>query len=295
MRIRFLMCVQHHTDGRRGRGPLAEFDPFAHDNYRTMLRSWIGAKSGRSQTALSRRIGVSRSTVAMVLAGERSIPLSAAGTWSEGLGLDRDERAYFSLLVRADSPLSLDLRRVANAQAAAIRKARAALKPSIRQARLLSTWYVPVILELARSSDFQLCAKWLRPRLWPEVPFDELEATCNELQQTGMVVMSGSTAKVDIRPIATERELSGELSRLGTEYHQTQLAHAGHALEQLPAERRHFGSLTVAVQADEIPALVQAIHRWQLEVIEPFREVAGGDSVVQVSVQVFERTNRQID
>ena len=92
------------------------------------------------------------------------------------------------------------------------------------------------------------------------------------------------------RPISTNRQLSEELSRIGRRYHHTQLEHASAALDEQTPDTRHVGSLAVAIDSSRMGELLEALHRFQLEVVEPFRADEGADSVVQVSVQMFSRT-----
>ncbi|MCB9678034.1 MAG: TIGR02147 family protein [Alphaproteobacteria bacterium] len=269
---------------------MSDFDPFDHAEYRPLIRAWIGARPARSQTLLARRAGVSRSMVAMVLAGERDLPLASAETWADALELEDDGRAYLLLLVKADSPISLDLRRQARAQAAALRDSHYALRPTLRQAQLLGRWFVPVILELVRAGRASLDPEWLAARIWPEVTADEVDETVRALREAGIVTEEDGTMRIDHRPIATNRQLSDELSRTGRQYHHVQLEHASRALDEQPPETRWVGSLAVAVDGSRIEEMQQALHRFQLEVIEPFRADAGADTVVQVSLQLFART-----
>lgn len=269
---------------------MSDFDPFDFTEYRALVRSWIEARASRSQASLGRKVGVSRSTVAMVLAGERDVPLSRATSWASALDLVDEARAYFMLLVRADSPVSLDLRRLARTQAAAVRDAQLALRPSLQQARLLGRWYVPVILELSRTEGFRLEPAWLTEKIWPEVELGELADTVDALVGLGILRVRDGVTVVDHPPISTNRQLTEELSKIGRAYHRTQLEHASVALEEQSSEVRHVASLAVAIDANRLPELRTALHRFQLEVIEPFRVSAGGDTVVQVSVQLFSRT-----
>ena len=205
------------------------------------------------------------------------------------MGLEGTAKQYFELLVQAESPVSHELGQAAQMQAAALRAEHRAHRPTREQAALLGQWFVPVILVLARSAAFVPEGRWLASRIWPPVDEHELDLALRGLVELGILTSDGSRTAVDLSPIATNRQLSDELSRIGRAYHEHQLAHAAAALD-LDADRRHFGSLTVGIRSDRIGALAEALHRFQLEVIEPFRAGPDADAVVQVSVQMFPRT-----
>lgn len=268
---------------------MPNFDVFDHDDYRTLLRAWIAAAPRRSQAMLARLVGVSRSTVAMVLAGERDLPLAQADRWAHAVA-EGQAQLYFVALVRADSPVSLDLRRHARAEAASLRDAHRAHEASIEQQRLLGLWFVPVIVELARTSACQLEPAWLHTRIWPEVPLDQLTSALAALYELGVLSTDEHGAvNVDPRAWTTGTQLEGdEVSRIARAYHQVQLEHATRALEEQRSETRFVGSMTVAVDGTRLPDLIAALQRFQLDAVQPFRSEP--TEVVQVSFQLFARS-----
>jgi uncharacterized protein (TIGR02147 family) len=251
---------------------------YDHTNYRSVLRAWLSEKR-RSQTRLAKLVGLARSTVAMVLSGERHIALAQARAWGEAIGLgDGEELAYWEALVRSEQGETLALRRAARLHVRAMRDYRSAQRPSDEVAGLLWRWYVPVILELVKLPDFRLEAAWLHERLWPEVDEEVLEIVLHQVQATGL--LGGS--------VATERELSGGLAEMARLYHISQLDHAKEALDKLPSTERYLASVTVAVRRDRMRELLDSIHRLHLEVVEP-HHTDTPDTVVQLNVQLFPR------
>jgi uncharacterized protein (TIGR02147 family) len=231
----------------------------------------------------------------MVLSMKRNLPLTAAAAWARGMGLTETESAYFQLLVRADSAATATMRRDGRLQAAALRQAHLARHPTLAQAEVLCRWYVPVILELAKSAGSDLSAEWLHARVWPEVDSDELQATLDTLRAAGIVSVQQGEVEVDPTPFSTDKELTAEMSHFGRRYHEAQLAHAATALQTMGQSDRYLGSLAVAVREQDLQQLSEALHRFQLSAIEPFRSREGADTVVQVSVQMFRRTTPPVD
>ena len=266
------------------------FDPFDHDDYRELIRGWIAARPARSQSMLARRLGISRSKVAMVLSGAREVGLTEVGTWTAGLDLEGEAADYFMLLVRSDAPISLDMRRKARTQARSMRDLRMARRPTQEQARWLSRWFSTVILEMARRPDFDPDPEALASRIWPQVEADEVREVLRHLDELGIFRQLQSNPS---QSVSTDRQLSDELSRYGMEYHHTQLEHASRALDEQGPDQRFVYSSVASVHRKDLEALKEALSRFQLEVLEQFRADVDGDQVIQVQLQMFARERQQ--
>ena len=264
-------------------------DPLDHDDYRTWFQAWIDQAPGRSQTLLARRVGASRSMVAMILQGRRRLPLALAMPWARELGVEGDALLQFEALVRQEEGESLSARRLARQHLRALRAHRDAELLGDKQFGLLERWYVPVILELARTGALQDDATWLSERLWPEVDAPELRTALDDLFEAGALVRPPDGIQARHEAMATVREPQGDASAIAKRYHAEQLAHASDALHEFGPDERYLASLTVAIPRARLPELVEALHRVPLEVTAPFREIEGADHVVQLSVQLFPR------
>ena len=193
-----------------------------------------------------------------------------------------DHLADWEALVRSEHGESLALRSAARAAARALADFLSARRPDPEDAALLGRWYVPVILELQRCEGFRPEVDWLMARLWPTPDTDELTRALRLLREGDLLG--------DRRSVATERQLDDEaMARMARAYHRQQLEHASQAIDEVPSADRYLGSLSVAVRRDDLPALIEALHLFQLSVIEPHRAV-DADLVVQVNVQLFPRT-----
>jgi len=269
-------------------------DPLDHDDYRAWLQAWIDQVSSRSQAALSRKVGASRSMVAMIVQGRRRLPLALAMPWGRALGMEGDQLVQFEALVRQEEGESLSVRRLARQQLRSLRALRDADRVSDKQFGLLERWYVPVILELARTGQLRDDADWLATRLWPEVTADELRTALHDLFAAGVLERTGDGIEARHEALATVRRPDGDTAAIAKRYHADQLAHASDALHEFGPDERYLASLTVAVPRERLPELIEALHRVPLEVTAPFREPTGtdeavADHVVQLSVQLFPR------
>lgn len=262
---------------------------YAHTDYRGLLKAWISSHARRSQATLARKVGVSRSLVAMVLAGSRGITLDTAWAWAKALTLDGEHRAYFEALVRKEHGETLALRKAARLHVRAARDHWNARRPTPGLRRLFGDWTVPVLLELARVGALRPSDE-LAATLWPPTEPEELDQTLEALEAAGALERRAGRLRAAERPLATPRDLGEEDAAFARAYHRAQLAHAEQALEELPADTRHLGSVVVAVDPARLPELRQALHRFHLEVIEPYRVVEHeAPAVVQVSVQLLPR------
>ncbi|MCB9668615.1 MAG: TIGR02147 family protein [Alphaproteobacteria bacterium] len=255
----------------------AVFDPFAYDDYRELIRAWIWARPGRSQSLLARRAGVSRYAVAMILAGERHIPLASAHAWTDALGLSADGARYFELLVEAESPIPLAERRMARRRAAAMANGAVPLPME-----LLSKWFVPVILEMSAISGFQLTPEWIGPRIWPPVSEDELADACQQLNG------------VAERGWRLERTPSPVLDGFHDDAQQASLDLAARALWELRPQDQYQISFVTAVPRRAWQDLRQRFNRLFDDLHTLSEEDGSPDSVVHVGLQAFFNT-REVD
>jgi uncharacterized protein (TIGR02147 family) len=268
---------------------------YEHDHYCEPIRAWLSADPKRSQSALAKRANVSRSMVAMVLSGKRELPLPQARTWGRALGLEEEESlTFFEALVRAEVGETIALRRAARQHVAAARQYRSAPRITGEEGSLLAAWFVPVLLELARIGGLPDDPAEAAGLLWPEVDAIIVGEAVRALREQGVLVPeAGGRLRTGGQPLATAREVGEELAELVRSYHASQFEHAGVAMRSFGRDVRHVSSLVVAVPSGAVDELIGSLHRFQLDVIEPFRaepDDLGPVRLVQVSVQLFPRT-----
>ncbi|MCA9493531.1 MAG: TIGR02147 family protein [Myxococcales bacterium] len=264
---------------------------YAQDDYRAVIRFWLG--EGRSHAEMARRARVSRSMVSMVLAEERDLPLSQARAWGLAMDLAGEELVHFEALVRSEAGESLALRRSARRQVAAARAYRDARRFTETEAHLLSRWYVPVLLELAQVGALTDAASAAEV-LWPRVSVDEVQGALDELITRRILTFDDQgTARLD-QPLVTERDVGPAVADAVRAYHDAQLEHGRRALREWSHDVRHVGSVVVAVPEDRVGDLIAQIHRLHLDLIPPATTGSEPVRLVQVSVQVFPRTHEPV-
>lgn len=263
---------------------------YDHTDYRTFVRAWLAAHPKRSQSWLAKQIGVGPAMMSMVLSGERDLGLHLGRTLGSTLGLEDDDLTYFDALVRAAHGPTLAIRRAALHHVRAARDFVQLRQPSPEQFSWFGSWIHLAILGLARFDGFRPEATWIARRLWPEVDEDVVKVALVDLLRAGVLTEAEGAWRVDQRPLGTGRRIHDrELSVAARRLHLDQLDHAALALETFGADERFTASVSIAISRDQLPDLIAALHRFHLEVIEPFRE-GPPEQLVEVVVALFPRS-----
>ncbi len=264
---------------------------YRHDDYRVYIRAWLEAHPKRSQRWLAGQLGVSPGHISMVLSAQRDLGLHHAQPLGRILGHEGDALRYFDALVRAEHAPSLDLRRAARHHLRATQSFMGLQAPLKSQYAWYGSWVHLAILGLATMDGFRADASWICTRLWPAVEAEPVESALRELVDGGVLLQdddAGWRADTSLRGTGRsvhDRDLARAVHRL----HADQLDHAGRAIEQFGADKRVVASVSLPVADGQMPALVSALNRFHIEVVEPFRGQRGGQ-LVEVMVVLFPRS-----
>lgn len=266
-------------------------DVTASSTYRDVLRAWIDAHPARSQTALARKVGASRSMVGMILSERRDLSEADAEQWGRGLGLEGEDLTYWTALVRMEVGPTLTQRRAARQYARALRDFRCSSSMTKEPLGLLAHWFTTVFLEIARTTGLPSDPGEAASLVWPEVEVSEAAEVLQGLLAHGLVVQDGERLVTDFERLASPRYVPDPIwAPALMRYHRAQLGHADRALSGLPVDQRFYGALTLCVPEGSLPELYERLHTLQLELIEPYRDQPGADTVVQVNFQLFRRS-----
>ncbi len=172
--------------------PIPE-QPCVHDylDYRSFFDDWLAWKlatrSRYSLRAFARRAGVSHIFVAKVRDRERHLSAETAGRFAQAMGLDAAACAHFELLVTQATVdaawLQDELRQRARGQ-------RGMASPEGLTAltmTYLSSWWIPVVRELAYRPDFRADPAWIAERIRPPIAPVQAEAALETLRGLGLL------------------------------------------------------------------------------------------------------------
>ncbi|MDO8520020.1 MAG: TIGR02147 family protein, partial [Deltaproteobacteria bacterium] len=166
-------------------------DLFRYLDYRRFLKDWhAGAKKSRSFSfrSFSQKAGFgSPSFFKLVMEGKRNLTEKSLAKFVTGLGLNRQEQEFFRNLVffnQSQTHVEKDfyyqhlLRSKKFSEQKPIEK---------QQYEYYSTWYHPVIRELAVAASFDGTPEWLSNRIYPTVTPAQAEKSLSLLAGLGFI------------------------------------------------------------------------------------------------------------
>jgi len=271
--------------------PMAAPDLFQYLDYRRYLADWFRARKAAnprfSHRAFVRRIGQrSPSTLRDVIEGRRNLTPQTTEAFCDAMGLNAEERDFFTALVHLDQATGQDERNRAWNRIAATRRFNEARRLEGDGFRYLSHWYYPAIRELAGRDDFDADPAWIAARLRPSITVAQARTALKELLELGLLVEQedGTVAQRD-SSVVTPHEVAGLAAH---NYHAGMLALAGEAIERFRPFERHFCGVTVSIPEEMIPRLKRELNAFQ----ERLLDLCGGvdepvERVVQINLNFF--------
>jgi uncharacterized protein (TIGR02147 family) len=260
-------------------------------DYRQFLADWfVHEKSLRptfSHRAFVRRTGQrSPSLLSDVIAGRRNLTPAGLEGFLRALRLPAPEARFFTSLVELDQAETPDEKNAAWADVAATQRFRSSRRLEDDGFRYLSTWYVPVVRELANRDDFREDPAWIarqiRPRITAAQARDALELLIEmdllRREPSGRIGFGGGS-------VVTPHEVRSLAVR---NYHDGMLERAREALTEVDRAQRHFLGVTVSVPEALLPELKERLNAVQERVLDlcSSSELPGG-RVMQFTFSFF--------
>ena len=276
-------------DSTRSPGILPEVADYV--DYRAFLSVWFRAKKEQnprySHRLFARQAGYTNpSLLGLIIKGERNLTDTLLPGFMKAMGLDREARATFRLLVDLDRARSLADRAHLIERLAARRRFGGARRLEDQGFAYLSRWTLPAIRELAGRDDFRLDADWVAARLRPRATLAEVREALDLLVEMGMLVPAADGgATQSEQSVVTAHEVASVAVR---RYHQVMGELAVAELEHKGGPERHFGAVTVLVPPALLPTLKSEISAFQERMLalcddqdEP------GEVALQLNLQLF--------
>lgn len=258
-------------------------------DYRAFLRAWFEARKAAnprySHRLFARRAGQkSPSMLLLVMDGKRNLAPRTVAAFSDAMGLDDDERAFFTELVRLDQADTPGAR--ANALSEILKTTR------FREARRLDSdalaffthWYFPAIAELAHRPDFVGDAAWIARTLCPAITEDQAAEALQALLDLGLLAPDahGVPRPTDAQVVTPHEVLDDAVNH----YHAGMLARARDAIGTFRSEERHILGITTAIPERLVPELKARLNDVQKELLSAC-EQEPKERVYQVSIALF--------
>lgn len=263
---------------------------FHYQDYRKFLKDWyLEAKASRgsfSFRTFSKKAGFqSTNFLKLVMDGERNLTEESVAKFSLALKLNKQEQEFFRNLVflnqaKTNEQKNLYYHRLLQS------KKYSELKPIEKnQYEYYSTWYHPVIRELAVSKIYDGTSESIARQLFPEVTPGQVERSLHLLESLGFIE---KTSKGTYRQSSTLVSTGAEISSLVIfNYHKLLLSLCGEVLDRASGARRDISTMTLGIAKGRIPQLKKKIQEFRQEILKLVADDNVPDEVVQLNIQLF--------
>lgn len=263
---------------------------FNYLDYRRFLRDWYEAakktRASFSYRTFSKRAGF-RSTnfFKLVMDGERNLTEESLVKFMTGLKLNKQEQEFFRNLVffnQAKTHEEKDL----YYQCLIRSKKYNQLKPIERQHyEYYSTWYHPVVRELAVSKDFDGTPEWIAKKVFPPITPAQAANSMELLEQLGFIEKIGENKwRQSSTLLSTGPEI---VSHIVVNYHKNLLDVTKEILETVSAAKRDISTMTLGVAKERLPELKKKIQEFRQEILKLVSTDTHPEEVVQLNIQLF--------
>lgn len=268
----------------------SDLSVFKYLDYRAFLRDWyLARKQGRSTISLrafSKKAGFrSSNLLKLVMDGDRNLTDESATQFAVGLGLNKQETAFFRRLVTYTQATKPDEKDAAYRQLVQSKKF-SELKPIARDAYdYYSTWYHPVVRELVTATACDGTPEWLAARIRPEVTVAQIRKSLELLERLGFIARSPRGRWIQTTPLVTTGPESTEHVLL--QYHRALLEITMQRLGETRPADRDVSALTLGVSADQWPVLKQRLQEFRREILHLVSTERHPEIVLSLTTQLL--------
>ena len=266
-------------------------DLFAYLDHRLFLRDWFDWKKSTnarfSHRMFARLAGQRSPSLLMhVIRGERSLTKATCAAFSRAMSLDREERAFFALLVAFDRADNNAERNLIWERLSASRRFVAAWSIAGSSFRYLSRWYYPAIRELVACPGFVADPAWIAASLRPKITPAQASEALDLMLELGLLAKDeAGHITLTEATVVTPHQVHGLAVH---NYHQGMISRGSESIERFPSQERHLSALTVSIPASLVEQLKDEIDAFQERILDLCeREGAAADRVYQFNMQLF--------
>ncbi len=253
-------------------------------HFRELLRETLVARCRANRAyslrAFAKQLGLEPSYLSKLLSGKRNVTENTILKTAPKLSLDPKETDGYLERVRANKGSGVRT----------LPKKQEFQNLAVDQFRIVADWYHYAILELLLLKDFRHDPAWIAKKL--RVSRVETELALERLERLQMLIRTES-GKYRLSP--------GNYSTIGNDFtavafrrlQQQVLTQALAAIESTPLERRDQSSMTMAIDASQLPEAKRRIKKFRRELTAFLQENdRPKNQVYQLSVSFFPVTDR---
>ena len=274
------------------------------DDYRTYLEtvyhSIKDVASTYSYAHFSVNLGLSSTNAHAIIAGHRNLSLKTGQRIAESLGLSESHKKYLLALIKnAHAKTSEDgdaafKEKLDQAFKEKLDLAKTNLPTKLDESRLrfFEAWHNSAILELLRLDGASDSASWIADNIRPKLSLPKVKQSLRLLTELGYVAFDKKRGR--LYPTEVSITTGDHVERLAViSFHRQMLDLAKSAMDQIPAEERDIGAVTLAVSQK----LREQFAREFIELRKRFLKLAEAetdpDEIIQINLQLFPLSRRQ--
>jgi uncharacterized protein (TIGR02147 family) len=262
--------IDHPPQPRWGADVMsADYDPTMvqrFTDYRLYISEALKA-IGYTRGALADHLGISRAMVSHVLNTSRKMNPTLVKPLGDFFHLDALGRNLLGAMVDLDNE-SVRARRSAWATLQAHQRYLAAGRPDQETLRVLSTWWICAIFELASTPAFQPDPRWIARVMNPRITEEMAQEGLQTLLASGLLVSDGEGGLVQEKELhwtdssIVDSEAADAVWRL----QQSMLRLASETFGRHPAEQTHRSASVFAIPASRVEGVITRLRELEREV-----------------------------
>jgi len=255
----------------------------SYSSYREFLRDYVRSAKADSSTwsyaNWARRLGVSKSTLVMIVQGQRHPGDEMATKIGTHIGFDESELTHFKKLVESEKKFPDPIARLVFM--------RSESDGATEQKR---QWLFLVLLDLCEVAGFQNSPTWIRERILVLVTETEISNTLSSMIERGFIVEENGKFRANREKVSAE--LGGMLSEKDIRRFHEDGGHASvEALLKTDRTERVFATSVLRVSTSRIEEARAILQRTQSE-LSRLLESQEGDSIYELHLHLFPLTKK---
>ena len=270
--------------------PGDQMELFEYTDYRGYLTDYYQNKK-RAQpqwgyASWARGLGLkSKSTLAMILNGQRHPSRKLTSTFSDYFKFSTDESEYFVDLVELQkSQGATGTKLLLIERLAKKRKSGEFEHLDLNRFQLISKWYFAAIREMPNAKGFRWDPQWISHQLYGAISPQEIKEAMRILSQLGLLVKQPSGAMtLKTANLTTESDVADEGIK---RFHEQMLDQAKDSIRETDPTEREFVSTTFVVRQSDLPEAKMRLRELSSQFADSI-EKQPGDRVYQLEVAFF--------
>lgn len=262
---------------------------FNYDNYRSYLADKFAElqriKRKFTYREFSRQAGfASPNILRLVIDSERNLSRDSALRFSEVLGHNKGEHAFFEDLIFFNQSQTTEEKNHYFQRLWAYPKSTLVQKLEKKQFKIFNHWYVSVICQMVDLKDFTPDPDWIADRIFPGISRVEAQQALDLLMEVGMIEFQDGKYIKKEASFFTGKEVRSVYVRM---HHQQMIELGKASIDTVVPDEREIGAVTMSVRKDQIAGVKERIANFRRELVESITGEGSAEVVYQLNFQFF--------